>query len=248
MAALWTDHFQATCPDDLQASVVIYSDTGDYAWGSTQFLKAITARLDVLVDGIRRNQGEVVVWFDVDIQFYGRCSARMLECLGDRDLCFQSEFWPPNGKINVGVIVIRCNPKTLAFFEKVRAQDFSSLRYYDQTLIQNLLDAGEEGVRWGVLPTEFWAYSHGGMPPDGLLLHHANMEGLLAKKIEQLNAVRKYVQARRRFSGAHRLIDRIHHSVLASQLARCIPLRWRVYMKRKVHHGARLIYRPSYEG
>ncbi len=247
MVPLWTDHFLATCPDDLQASVVIHSVTGDYAWGSSTFLAALYARLDVLIEGIRQNQGEVLVWCDVDIQFFGRCSARILECLGNLDLCFQSEFWPPNGKINAGVMVIRCNLKTLAFFQKVRAQDFFSLRFHDQTLIQNYLDSGKFGVWWGILPTEFWAYSHGGMPPDGLLLHHANVEGILVKKIEQLNAVRHYVQARRRFSWAHRLIDRVHHSELASRLARCIPLGWRDSLKRVVHFGARLNYRPDYE-
>ena len=247
LKSLLNDHFLATCPDDLQASVVIHQATGKYAWGSALFLEALYARLDALIDVVRQNQGDVVAWFDVDIQFFGRCSARMLECLGDRDFCFQSEFWPPNGQINVGVMVVRCNPKTLAFFQKARAQDFSSLRFHDQTVIQNLLDAGESDVRWGVLPAEFWAYSHGGMPPDGLLLHHANGEGVLAKKIEQLNAVRHYVQACRRFSGAQRLIDRVHHSALASRLARCIPLRWREYVKRKVYHGARLSYRPSCE-
>ena len=247
MDAMLDKHFLASCPDDLEITVIRKGMEGDYGWGTGTFVKAVSAKIDGVIDSIRLNQGDIVVWFDVDIQFFGRCSSKLLDCLGDSDLCFQSEFWPPNGKINAGVIVIRCNSKTLAFFEEVKAHDYSSLRYFDQTLIQSMLDEHYASVRWGVLSVEFWAYSHGGTPPDGMVLHHANVEGVLGKKIEQLTAVREYLRVRRKFRWAWGCIDYVHQSKIASRLARCVPNRLRIWVKQFVRHGAQVRYRPSYE-
>ena len=247
MAILEQEYFLPTCPSDLEPTVLRGNVSGDYAWGRPGFCDAVRAKLDRLIEVIREHPDEVVIWSDVDIQFFGPCSVILQECMKGRDLMFQSEAWPPNGKVNAGFIVVRCNDRTSSVFQEARCRDFEGFEFHDQTAIQGLLDEKREGLCWGVLPARFWAYSHGGVPPDDIVLHHANMEGVLVKKIEQLKAVRQYVMMRQRYRFVREAIDRVHNSRVAGFLARRIPVRLRSAVRMGVRYDGGLDYRPSCE-
>ncbi len=239
MQELLERFFLKTLPDDCEPHVRVLPQAGDYRWGGEGFAEAIEHKVDGILDAIRENQGDVVVWSDVDIQFFAPFAAHLQQLMEGRDLLFQSEVWPPDGRINAGFIAIRCDAKALGFFQSVRAQEFRKETWFEQGAIQTELEKGTSGVAWGTLPLEYWAYNHGGVPPEGALLHHANLEGVLWKKVEQLEAVRRFVEARDRVRGWDRLVEGWPVRVLPSWVLEGI--------RRRFVTEPAIEYRPSYK-
>lgn len=171
-------------------------------WGTSEFIKLMRRRIEYLVDIIKKEMGQVIIWSDIDIQFFGACTPAIEKVLAGKDMVFLAEHWPRK-EVNAGFIVIRCGPKTLAFFESVLRMDFEVMKYQDQSAINKLLHDGTIDVAWDILPCQFWAKSHGGPPPKDILLHHANttfpciMDGKkvssLELKLEQLKEIKYFI-------------------------------------------------------
>src|SRR5262245_17990581 len=54
------------------------------------FLRAIRQKLDLVVESIRENDNDLIVWADVDIQFFGPLAPVVRGSMKDYDLCFQT--------------------------------------------------------------------------------------------------------------------------------------------------------------
>lgn len=162
----------------------------------------IERKLDYVLNAIRENleSESVIIVSDLDIQFFGPCTDLLLEAIEDRDLVFMDEGTPD---VNTGFFAIRCSEKTVAFFEEVRRFDLSRLVINEQSAINMILRYFSHDLVWEKLPATFWAFTNGNVPPDGIVLHHANCtlvqdeDGNLVNskeaKLAQLQEIRRQV-------------------------------------------------------
>lgn len=211
LCALYTDEnavlkerFVSSFKDDWTVEILHRGRLGEGGgdFGSPGFERAVRDKMDFLARRVRELPGRILLWSDVDIQFFRPAAPAILESLEGRDALFLAEHWPAR-EINTGFIVIRCNDRTLRFFEAIRDTDFSRLPYHEQSAINDRLTANPDGLSWDVLPATFWCKSSGGLPPPGIILHHANctrarVEGgrrvsSLELKLAQLDQVSRQV-------------------------------------------------------
>ncbi|MBD3245593.1 MAG: hypothetical protein GF333_01100 [Candidatus Omnitrophica bacterium] len=204
--------FLKTLRDDWDVRIDYLGAAGEGGgdWSSPGFLELVRIKLQYLVRLVKENYGKVIIWSDLDIQFFRECTPLIRREIKGKDILFQAEHWPQK-EINSGFMVIRCNEKTLSFFEAVLKIDYEKMRHFDQSAINAILQENTIGLRWDVLPRQFWAMTHGGNPPRDIVLHHANGTvpcerngrkiGSLQLKIEQLKHIRRQVRRRQLKSG-----------------------------------------------
>lgn len=155
---------------------------GDFLSG--EFLRCIREKLGLVVASIAKNPGSVVVWSDVDIQFFDLRSVDLQAALGsssaESDLLFQSESRRAT-EVNTGFFVCRCSPSTLKFFQTVHSELGARPEENEQMVINRLLRqarppraGNDHPLSWNYLPPSFYARSHGWPPPRKLALYHAN--------------------------------------------------------------------------
>ncbi len=195
--------FLRSIQDDWNINLKNFGQTnGNGNWGTPEFGQLMRKRIYYIISIIKENWYDVIVWADIDIQFFRKCSKLIEQAIDGMDILFQSENWPEK-EVNAGFIVIRCNEKTLSFFETVWQKDLEKLEFFDQSAMNEILKENKIGLRWDILPSQFWARSHHDAPPKDIVLHHANCTnpvirngkeiGSIELKLEQYKNIRKYV-------------------------------------------------------
>jgi hypothetical protein len=183
------------------------SGEGNGDFSSKGWYKILTDKLELIVEKIRENWGEIIIWSDVDIQFFAKCNDLIEIAIADKDIVFQAEWWPRK-EVNTGFSVIRCNNKTLALYQLALQSDIGNLKFGDQSAINHILKENKIDIAWDILPKQFWATSHfkldSSPPPPDIVLHHANCTapiieegkkiGSVELKLQHLEDVRDYVQ------------------------------------------------------
>lgn len=173
--ALYRDDFLPTVPAGftVEPTIIEMFGAGDYE--SPQFIACVTRKVDLILQSLRDNAGSVIIWSDVDIQFYRFTPEVAVSALGDRDIAFQAAGVPATD-INSGFFICRCNDRVIDFFEKVK----HGLRNQyagenEERVINNLLPTvGVGELSWCRLPRSFHARSNYWPPPRDLVLFHAN--------------------------------------------------------------------------
>jgi len=207
-AAALKDIFLDTLQDDWELHISHWGKAGqDGDWGTPAFVELVKKKVAYIIETIKENTDDIIIWSDIDIQFFGKCSDTILKSLSGNDIVFQAERWPAK-EINAGFMAIRCNEKTLLFFETVLNFEIEKLRFFEQTAINKILKEQTVDLDWDVLPNQIWAPSHGGFPPSDILLHHANCTepriingkrmGSIERKIMQFKGIRKHLETRRK--------------------------------------------------
>jgi hypothetical protein len=164
---------------------------GDFM--SDSFLEVIRAKLGEVCRSIAESYGSIIVWSDVDIQFFAPAAAikdEIARQIEDKDIVFQDE---GDGTCNSGFMAIRCSPRTLALFSYVSCL-CESYGLNEQPVLAGVLLEGSfpatVGIKWGLLDRRFWATSQG-QPSPNILIHHANctppMEGLTSIEIKKMH-------------------------------------------------------------
>mmetsp|Transcript_2336 Transcript_2336/g.4726 ORF Transcript_2336/g.4726 Transcript_2336/m.4726 type:complete len:368 (-) Transcript_2336:295-1398(-) len=126
----------------------------------------VTAKLDALVDAVKRNQGNVFIWVDDTVVM--RREMPSSEILGDNDLLLLREIHWPKSFINVGAIVLRGSPTVLrmlqdavvqvarrGFLDRVVLSCFLSRKHTPKRYTQQVcskLASYDQTVKWGFLP------------------------------------------------------------------------------------------------
>ena len=199
------DIFIRSIQDDWELNIGCINEVDvDGNFGTLEFGQLMRKRIEYLTTIIKENWNDIIIWSDIDIQFFRGCSRLLMDTIDEYDLVFQSEHWPSK-EINAGFIVIRCNQKTFLFFKSVLQFKLESLKYFDQSAMNQILSKNTLNLKWDILPPQFWAMSHDTLPPKNIVLHHANCTnpivkdgkkiGSIAQKLEQFKKVRKYVIA-----------------------------------------------------
>jgi hypothetical protein len=139
-------------------------------WDKTTYRK-----VELFVKIAEENMGEIVLFSDVDIQFFGPTKEILLEELGDYDMGMQSDGFDMACS---GWIIFRCNDAILAMFKNMLA-NFAT---YKEDQIA--LNSNRHLVRWKYLSGKFftifhtlqrvWAGEQDIIVPQDILVHHAN--------------------------------------------------------------------------
>lgn len=197
------DIFMRSLQDDWEVNLVYWGKAGeDGNWGTKSFGKLMRRKIEFLIDNVEKNWGDVIIFSDIDIQFFGECNRLIEVAIQNNDVLFQSEYWPGKN-INAGFIVTSCNHRALNFFKSVAGLKLEGLKFFEQSAMNELLKNDSIDLRWDVLPSQFWARSQGDKPPLDIVLHHANCTipsvkdgkkiGSMDLKLEQYKMVREYL-------------------------------------------------------
>ena len=192
--ALVREFFLPSLPGDVDLRLSMFDVDGPGDFLDEGFIRTIRHKLDLIIKSVDQNEGEVIVWADVDIQFFDSFVEPVQKLTSTFDFCCQTETFV-NGDVNTGFIALRCNGDTRYFFERVRAMVIESGRN-EQPVVNELIDTGQtEGLSIGRFSQPFYAATHG-PPPEHIVLHHANdtapepHKSSLQRKLEQLHRVR----------------------------------------------------------
>lgn len=170
---LFSAHFSPSVPPgfEVQSHALSIAGAGDFL--SREFLKCIREKVRLIRRSVLENEGELIIWSDVDIVFL-RDAVSELERIGGGggDLWFQRESLRlPD--VNTGFMMIRCCRATEEFFSRVETRLWNSPDLNEQAIINSLLLEGDP-IAWGYLPETFYARTHGWPPPRDAVLYHAN--------------------------------------------------------------------------
>lgn len=195
---LFDDYFIKTIPTPDNVIVNKLSIKGDGTYSTKSWQEAVTSKIRFVISYMKAaKEGEYFIFSDVDIQFFNSFDIDNLrkEILNSgMDVLFQKESYKSTStKINSGFYIARSCKKLICFFEQVLHTLENSKIRNDQTCINNILESSN--VKWGYLPPEYYARSHGFPPPDFICCHHANNAGKIEVKIKQLKFIRNYVES-----------------------------------------------------
>jgi hypothetical protein len=202
------DIFLESIKDDWDINMEYWgkSGEGDGDFATNGWYNIQRRKIKFLIEKIKENWGNIIIWSDVDIQFFAKCDDLIKIAIDGKDIVFQAEWWPQK-EVNVGFSVIRCNHKTLLLYQSVLQSDIENLPIADQSAMNNILKEKKVDVEWDILPNQFWATSHYmfdlSSPPVDVVLHHANCTaptvrdgekiGSVELKLEQFEIIRRHV-------------------------------------------------------
>ena len=191
--------------DDWELNIVQLQDApagnGDYL--SPEWYFCIHKKIEVLINAIKENGNGIIIWADIDTQFFRPCTGIIEQAIQGNDIVFQ--MWHKNStEVNTGFMAIRCNEKTLAFFKAASKVPFKGRDFADQDVINDLLKQGFPPVQWGLFPKDIYQVMLG-LVPRTIALHHAcataepyykngRKISTMELKYEQLTLIRQFAE------------------------------------------------------
>jgi len=173
---------------------------------TNRWKEIVRRKNETILKSIKDNLGAVIVWTDIDIQFFGECVPAINELIAGNDFLFQSEHGDIN-EVNIGFMVIRCSDESYNFWKTVMERVAAG--EWDQAAVNDMLRKGTARIRYNILPSKFWATSHHNAPPADIVLHHANdtparlkggrLKSSIELKLDDMRGVRRQVMVRRYF-------------------------------------------------
>jgi hypothetical protein len=137
------------------------------------FNNCIRFKLEKILESIHQNPGAILVWSDVDIQFFGLQPGHILSNF-DSTIDFVAQRWSlATDEACGGFYAIRCSPRTYEFFNEVRNLARDRTGGKDQVAINLALKSSPVHINWRFFGPEFYSRSHGIRIPYNALLHHA---------------------------------------------------------------------------
>ena len=170
---LFDDYFLPSVPKTFSVVPTSLEIDGAGDFLSREFIQCIWQKIDLVLESITKNIGDVIVWSDIDIQFFDLVPETLLSQLGVSDIAFQRE-GHKTSDVNTGFFICRCNERTTAFFERVGDALRHNVTANEQYVVNQLLKARVTDLAWTYLPFAYYARTHGWPPPRKLALYHAN--------------------------------------------------------------------------
>jgi hypothetical protein len=106
---------------------------------SHTFFGGVSIKIELILQKIKENMGNSIIFTDATIFINSNNINELVDFFNkylDNDLCFADN--DGNGYYNIGIILIKCNIKTLTFFENVLT-DLTNKDGWDQDIINNHL-------------------------------------------------------------------------------------------------------------
>jgi len=99
------------------------------------FFGGVSIKIELIIQKIKENMGSSIIFTDATLFINSNNTHEIVDFFNkyiDNDLCFANN--DGNGYYNIGVILIKCNIKTLTFFENV-LYDLINTNGWDQDVI-----------------------------------------------------------------------------------------------------------------
>ena len=169
---------------------------------SPGWTKTTYRKIELILRAILENWGDIFIYSDVDVQFFGKTEAVILKNIKDKDIILQRE--DPYGGLCTGFFVCRANEKTLHLFRSAKNIMHNNKKVSDQEAINRVLKQQNYwDIQWGYLPDVFfggglktgklWKIGMSLIIPNDIVMHHANFSIGIPTKIAQLEYVRDLV-------------------------------------------------------
>jgi hypothetical protein len=156
---------------ELNACLLEQDGAGEFL--ADDFKNCIQFKLQKILESIHQNSGAILVWSDVDIQFFGLQPDHILSYF-DEETDFVAQHWSlASDEICGGFYAIQSSPRMYDFFTEVSNLTRDSTGGNEQDAINLALKTSPLSVRWGFFGPEFYSRSHGIRIPSNALLHHA---------------------------------------------------------------------------
>jgi hypothetical protein len=107
--------------------------------GGHTFFGGVSIKIELILHKIKENMGNSIIFTDATIFIHSKNVNQIAAFFNnylDNDLCFADN--DGNGYYNIGIILIKCDMKTLTFFENV-LDDLKNSRGWDQDIINKHL-------------------------------------------------------------------------------------------------------------
>jgi hypothetical protein len=157
----------------------------------------IRFQLEKVLESIRQNPGAIVVWSDIDIQFFGLQPGHILSYF-DSATDFVAQRWSlATDEICSGFYAIRSSSRMYDFFIEVSNLTPDKAGGNDQVAVNMAIRTSPIHVNWRFFGPEFYSRSHGIRIPPTALLHHATCvvpNDHVNQKISMLTALQNFDQ------------------------------------------------------
>lgn len=166
-------------------------------------------KTNLLIELIEKNFGELIIFSDIDIQFFKKIEPIIKESLDKYDIVFQGEKKFTN--VNIGFMACRCNKEVLDFWKQV-LRIVKDEKLWDQKVVNDLLLSGNK-LKWGYFPKSIWNWY---MTPGwkSIALHHSIGAGDLRTKLFQMRIVSfvYYLKFINKFDVTYRISRKIYNA------------------------------------
>lgn len=108
--------------------------------GGHTFSGGVSVKIEIIINKIKENMGTSIVFTDATIWINSNKKHELVEFFNkylENDLCFADNCI--NTQYNIGIILIKCNTKTLQFFENVLC-DLVKSSGWDQNIVNKWLN------------------------------------------------------------------------------------------------------------
>ena len=164
MATMKDEWFLKTIRDDFNIYIkYIGNIVGDY--GTPAYHYCLKEKIELIQEAIRDNQGEVIVWADIDVQFFGEVEPLVKDVIEGKDIIFSRYYDKPD----TGFVAIRCNEKTQDLFDSIAERMIDKT---DVDVLHKILR--EKDLAWGLFSDRIQSGFSSGLPEEGILLYHSN--------------------------------------------------------------------------
>ena len=190
---MYENYFLTSIPDEFKLHIKEIPQecpTGSFyqeGWDKTCFRK-----VEFFEEICKENFGDMFIFSDVDIQFFGNFKDQMIEELGDCDIACQDDITT----FSSGFFICKCNDTTLKMFQNMKEfynrEDQTSLN--DQIHIAKHKFLSKRFFTFGHIVPRPWNGEDFDIPDD-ILVHHANWVAGIDNKIKILDLVREKFNA-----------------------------------------------------
>lgn len=222
---LVNEWFLPSIQDDYELLVHRFDGAGGGGYRTLDWTAAVLHKSRCIIDAIRNNRGEIVVYSDVDVQFFAPTRERIRDAMYGRDIVCQLD--APNGQLCTGFFAVRANDATLALWQEIERCVEREGR--DQSAFNRVLRARDD-IRFGCLPLEFFGagtfYRRKWRPGDRLYVHahpvmfHANWTVGVDNKLELMRQARRVVDGGRAAIVANNALFRLRYGAGGLHAAR----------------------------
>lgn len=199
---LFEKYFQPSLQDNFDLHIKkIPQECPSAEFMSENWTKTTIKKVIYIIEAIKENRGNIIIYADVDIQFFGPIEKDIRRLMKKKDFLIQKD--DPKGRVCSGFFVMRANKKTLALWEDVLTIMQNDHTVSDQTALNRCLNKKKNpyAICWDYLPNRYfgggtltgrsWRPGRKIYVPKNAKMHHANWTKGIKNKIKQLLYVKK---------------------------------------------------------